>query len=112
MATKDQMTQEMLQSYDQFSHLFEECKIPRIKFLAWVESFEKFQHLRKAYGYLNLKVVPTIQAMNIIWGYKTKEAWTNLKALMPNMKDVKQLREKEFFVKEVWQNRVKAPRKM
>lgn len=112
MATREVIQKEFMDIFDQYSYLFEECKITRVKFLGWMEGFEKYAELRKAYNYLRTKMLPLIEQMRIIWSHKTQLAWNNLKSMMPNHNDVKQLREKEFFIKECWQNRPKHTRIM
>ena len=110
MPTRDDIQFQMMKIYDDHSRLFKEVKLERIKFLQWVDGFEDFNDLRKAFTYITHKLIPALQAMKTIWSYKSADAWTLMKSQMGTHPDVLTLRKAEFTIKEVWQNRPKARR--
>ena len=110
MPTTEDMRMEMFKIYDDNSHVFEEAKIERLKFLQWLESIQDYGTLRKAHSYCIHKLLPKIQVMRSLYVLKKAEVWASMKRMMPTHPDTVRLRGAEFDVRTVWQARVRPRR--
>jgi len=111
MATKEELELEMLKIFDDFSHIFDLLKLPRVKYLVWLEGFDTYTELKAAHWHVIHKMLPLLNNTINIWNKHPKVTWISMRLTLPTHDDVVKLRNAEFLIKEQWQNRPKCRRK-
>lgn len=109
--TKDEMQLGCCKIYDDYSHLFMQIKIERIHFLEWLESFDKYDDVRKAHTYVISRLLKQLKDCQDTWRFHSPVAWMSLRATVPNITEIKTLDTKLRTFREVWKRKPKAPRK-
>lgn len=110
MPTHEEIELELLKIYDDYAHLFMLVKIDRLKFCEWLDAFD-FNGIRRVRTWMVQKVFNVLLQSNIIWHGHAASSWDTMRKLTPHNVDVLKLRQHEYKIKELWQNRPKPPRR-
>lgn len=111
MATKDEMSSEIVVFYTQFERELQECKITRGIYFAWVDKLKSYEEYRKAHKFIMTKLLKSLVLITHQLKFFNLDAWTALKLFSKNQKEVVMLRELSQDASNCWKQRPKPRRR-
>jgi len=110
MASKHEMTLEMIKVFDGFSWSFEELGVSRTDFTAWID-VQPYDNLRSSYRFLNNRLLKRLIIIKRILKYFQKDVWPAMKQFNQQFPEVLMLKEEVKEVKAIWRGRPRYKRR-